>query len=94
VLAHPWGRGNHRVLDEPSLVELCDMGLAGLEVDHLDHDQRARSRLRSIANDLDLVPTGGSDYHGTGKTGVTVGSETTTPEDYARLLEQRKVLRR
>jgi predicted metal-dependent phosphoesterase TrpH len=43
---------------------LAGAGLAGLEVDHPDHDPGVREELRRLAADLDLVATGGSDFHG------------------------------
>jgi hypothetical protein len=87
VLAHPWGRGSGRVLDEATLAELAAAGLAGVEADHLDHDAPARARLHGLARNLDLVATGSSDYHGTGKVGHDLGVETTAPEALFRLLE-------
>lgn len=86
VLAHPWGRGSHTVLDEERIVALADAGLAGIEVDHSDHDEDARRRLRAIAHDLDLIVTGSSDHHGTGKAGHELGMWTTAPEQYERLV--------
>lgn len=88
VIAHPWGRGSAHVLDEPAIVALKEAGLAGLEVDHLDHAPHTRGRLREIAGRLDLVVTGSSDHHGTGKTGHDLGCETTAPAQLARILEQ------
>ncbi len=63
---------------------LARAGLAGLEVQHPDHDQAERSRLGALAADLDLVPTGGSDDHGS-LTGYRIGQETCAPESYGRL---------
>ncbi|MGA7688777.1 MAG: PHP domain-containing protein [Jiangellales bacterium] len=89
VIAHPWGRGSRRVLDDEALAELAEAGLVGLEVDHMDHDDAARAALRAIADRLDLVATGGSDYHGTGKHDVHLATDTTSPQAYAALLERR-----
>jgi predicted metal-dependent phosphoesterase TrpH len=87
VIAHPWGRGGLGRPDEAVLAALQAVGLAGIEVDHQDHDAATRERLRAIARDLGLVATGSSDYHGTGKTDHALGCNTTSPEDYARLME-------
>ncbi|EON24735.1 MULTISPECIES: PHP domain-containing protein [Nocardioides] len=87
VLAHPWGRGRAVVLPEARLSELRDAGLVGIEVDHQDHPPAARDALRAIARNLDLVVTGSSDHHGTGKTDHDLGCNTTAPEEYARLLD-------
>ena len=87
VVAHAWGRGSAHVLDEAAFVVLKEAGLAGIEVDHLDHDRLDRSRLRAIADRLDLIVTGSSDHHGTGKTGHDLGCETTTPEQLERIVD-------
>lgn len=87
VVAHPWGRGGLGRPDDQTLGELQAIGLAGIEVDHQDHDDRARDHLRAIARDLGLVITGSSDYHGSGKNDHELGCNTTAPEEYARLLE-------
>lgn len=86
VLAHPWGRSSRDVLTPEVVAELAGLGLAGVEVDHLDHDEDTRRRLRGLAAELDLVVTGSSDYHGTGKAGHALGCETTAPEEYERLV--------
>jgi 3',5'-nucleoside bisphosphate phosphatase len=86
VIAHPWSRGSRRVLTPEVLGELAAAGLTGVEVDHHDHDPATRSRLRAIADDVGLVVTGGSDYHGAGKADHDLGSETTDPEQFERLL--------
>ncbi len=87
VIAHPWGRHGREEPDEATLAELVGAGLSGLEVDHQDHDRRTRERLRSIARNLDLVATGSSDHHGTGKVDHELGCNTTAPEEFERLLE-------
>jgi predicted metal-dependent phosphoesterase TrpH len=85
VLAHPWSRASRDVLDEAALALLAQAGLVGLEVDHLDHDEATRHTLRVLARAVGLVVTGSSDYHGTGKAGVALGAETTSPEAFAAL---------
>ena len=86
VIAHPWGRRGGAVLDAAALAGLKDLGLAGIEVDHQDHDADMRARLRAIATDLDLVVTGSSDHHGLGKVDHDLGCNTTDPEQYERLV--------
>jgi predicted metal-dependent phosphoesterase TrpH len=85
VLAHPRSPG-YEIADEV-VVGLASAGLAGLEVFHPDHDQPERSRLTHLANALNLVITGGSDDHGAFGDG-DIGSETTPPEQYERLLSR------
>jgi hypothetical protein len=62
--------------------------LDGIEVDHPDHDSDARTTLRRIAEENDLIMTGSSDYHGTGKADHHLGINTTSPAAYARLRER------
>ena len=87
VIAHPWGRHERTTLDEAALASLAERGLAGLEVDHQDHDRGTRDRLRAVARNLGLVATGSSDHHGAGKVGHDLGCNTTDPDEFARLLE-------
>ena len=87
VLAHPWGRGREHILPVDLLETLArDHRLDGLEVDHQDHDADARRRLRRLSQRLDLLVTGSSDYHGTGKVDHDLGCNTTDPAVYAELL--------
>ncbi len=85
VLAHPWSRGSKRVLTKSRIASLKEAGLDGLEVDHNDHDQEDRAALGQIARELDLVRTGSSDYHGTGKIGFDLGCNTTARDQLDRL---------
>jgi hypothetical protein len=88
VVAHPWAsRYKHSALDEAGLADLREHGLAGIEVDHEDHDAAVREELAGIARTLGLVATGSSDYHGLGKTGHGLGCNTTAPDQFERLLE-------
>ncbi len=87
VIAHAWGRHDSELPDEATIAGFAEIGLSGLEVDHQDHSAGARERLRAIARNLDLVVTGSSDHHGTGKIDHDLGVHTTAPEEYDRLLE-------
>jgi predicted metal-dependent phosphoesterase TrpH len=79
VVAHPGSRSAADVLDDDAIAGLADVGLVGLEVDHRDHDEATRRRLRGLADDLGLLVTGASDFHGTGKQNRL--GENTTPEE-------------
>ena len=80
VIAHPWGRGREQLLPASVLQGLVrDHKLDGLEVDHQDHDSDIRRRLRALAENLGLLATGSSDYHGTGKLDHDLGCNTTDP---------------
>ncbi|MCA1984555.1 PHP domain-containing protein [Nocardioides nematodiphilus] len=88
VIAHPWGRTTRRTPSVEQLATFAARGLAGVEVDHQDHDAATRAELRAVAAELDLVATGSSDYHGTGKTGHPLGVNTTAAVELHRLLER------
>jgi 3',5'-nucleoside bisphosphate phosphatase len=88
VIAHPWSRGSHRVLTPNTFPLLKEAGLAGIEVDHNDHNPEARAGLRQIARELDFVQTGSSDYHGTGKINFDLGGNTTSREQFERLFDR------
>ncbi|CAM3490213.1 PHP domain-containing protein [Isoptericola cucumis] len=79
VLAHPGAGARGRVVTDETIADLAAAGLAGLEVDHRDHDDATRARLRGLARELGLFVTGSSDYHGTGKLN-RIGEHTTAPE--------------
>ncbi|WP_098462897.1 PHP domain-containing protein [Isoptericola jiangsuensis] len=79
VMAHPRAGRRGRVVTDDTIAELAAAGMAGLEVDHRDHDDVERSALRGLATDLGLLVTGSSDYHGTGKLN-RIGERTTAPE--------------
>jgi predicted metal-dependent phosphoesterase TrpH len=88
VIAHPWGRGRKAVLPPDVLAGLvADQGLEGFEVDHQDHDEATRAALRALAEQLGVLATGSSDYHGTGKVDHGLGVNVTNPETYATLLQ-------
>ncbi|HEY9293209.1 MAG TPA: PHP domain-containing protein [Microlunatus sp.] len=86
VIAHPWGRGREAALPPDYLQMLVsDHGLAGIEVDHQDHDAETRERLRKLADQLGVLITGSSDYHGTGKVDHDLGVNTTSPQALAEI---------
>jgi 3',5'-nucleoside bisphosphate phosphatase len=87
VFAHPLARKRGRVVEPSVIVELAAAGLAGVEVDHPDHDQKDRELLRALAAELGLVVTGSSDYHGTNKT-TPLAAETTARQALDALLDK------
>jgi len=69
VLAHPVFLKNDPLIDR-----FARDGLAGLEVYHSSHTPEAVERYEGIARRLHLLMTGGSDYHGDSKEGVSIGA--------------------
>lgn len=84
VLAHPLALKRGNCVSEGQIAELASAGLDGIEVDHMDHDAATRARLRGLAADLGLLPTGSSDYHGSRKS-CRLGEFTTDPEIYGEI---------
>ncbi|MGI5402736.1 PHP domain-containing protein [Streptomyces sp. CA-135486] len=84
VFAHPLAVQRGRTVPESAIAELAAAGLDGIEVDHMDHDEPTRARLRGLAADLGLLATGSSDYHGSRKT-CRLGEYTTDPEIYGEI---------
>ena len=67
VIAHPFASRRGQVLDASSFADLVGAGLNGIEVHHRDQNAEEQASLSAIARELNLVTTGSSDYHGTGK---------------------------
>jgi 3',5'-nucleoside bisphosphate phosphatase len=86
VLAHPgmWkGQGS---VPEELIEAMAEGGMAGLEVDHPDHDEAQRARYRELAGRLGVAITGASDCHGARYDPMRLGSETTEPRQFEALL--------
>lgn len=79
VMAHPRAGVRGRVVADGVIERMAAAGLAGLEVDHRDHDDAARAHLRDLAASLGLFVTGSSDYHGAGKPN-RLGEHVTDPQ--------------
>ncbi|MEU4141852.1 PHP domain-containing protein [Streptomyces parvulus] len=84
VFAHPAAVKRGRTVPESVIADLAAAGLDGIEIDHMDHDADTRARLRGVADQLGLLATGSSDYHGSRKTCV-LGQYTTDPEVYGEI---------
>ncbi|MDR3360608.1 MAG: PHP domain-containing protein [Bifidobacteriaceae bacterium] len=67
VFAHPGATARQRIVGDDGIVRMAGAGLAGLEVRHRDNPPEQQARLTRLAEQLGLVVTGSSDYHGAGK---------------------------
>jgi predicted metal-dependent phosphoesterase TrpH len=85
VFAHGMASRRGRIVGDAAIAAMADAGLAGLEVDHPDHNPDERAHLRGLAADLGLITTGSSDYHGTNKA-TPLGACGTDPEQFEALL--------
>ncbi len=74
VLAHPCSLGiNGRDLYQ-ELIRLKELGLDGMEVFYPEHSRAQTEQYAAMCRKLDLLPTGGSDFHGTVKPGIELGT--------------------
>lgn len=64
-----------------------DLGLSGLEVYYGSYKPRARRKWAALADELDLVATGGSDFHGDQKPNIPTPGIDMPPERAERLLD-------
>ena len=73
VLAHPFTL-NCTTIEQITLLlrELKEQGLQGLECLYSEHTPEQSSGYLTLAEKLDLLVTGGSDFHGRNKEGVEV----------------------
>ena len=67
VIAHPLASQRGRTISMDLFESLISAGLDGIEVDHRDHSEIEKSELLRFAIENELIVTGSSDYHGTGK---------------------------
>lgn len=82
VLAHPYTTNDIA----GTLKRLVPIGLRGLETYYAEYSAEQHQQLRTIADEWDLIPTGGSDYHGVGfRAGRVLGSAP-VPQDVAERL--------
>jgi hypothetical protein len=79
VIAHPVWHPKTPEGQEELIDLLVPLGLAGIEVDHPDHDPDTRARFRALANRKGLLTTGSSDYHGNDH-GGRIGENTTAAD--------------
>lgn len=74
AIAHPVRVGlPHDHTERDWLKAMQDAGLLALEVIHSEHDSTLRTWYRRLADELGLVPTGGSDFHGGVKPDIQLG---------------------
>lgn len=85
VLAHPASAGTRERLEA-----LRAQGLDGVEVKHPSHSPADTARLAALVKELDLVPSGGSDWHGAADGPRTIGMMQ-VPGEWLVLQEERLI---
>jgi len=83
VLAHPTFMNDM----EAGIASLKKEGLVGMEVYYAQYDDDTVRHLARLAREYDLIPCGGSDYHGLGNTGELLPGTLGPPEETVKLLE-------
>jgi hypothetical protein len=74
VWAHPLTPERFSSSDiRPALEELIDAGLGGIEAKYSRYSSEQRQNLSKLAKRMDIIATGGSDFHGTFKPNLVVG---------------------
>jgi len=84
VLAHPAYLGDM----EPHIAELKAAGLVGMEVYYARFSPETVKQLGRLAEKYDLIPCGGSDYHGLGNTGEVLPGVLGPPPSTVERLEE------
>ena len=84
VIAHPMASLRGRTVSVESFASYVAAGMDGIEVSHRDHTMDQKILLTKIAEDLGVLRTGSSDYHGNGKLNE-LGENTTEPDQWAAL---------
>ena len=83
VLAHPTFMNDM----EAGIASLKKEGLVGMEVYYAQYDDGTVRHLARLAREYDLIPCGGSDYHGLGNTGEPLPGTLGPPKETVKLLE-------
>ena len=89
VLAHPYTLRMEDAALSTFVGELAAAGLAGLECFRRDHDDAMREANLALCRRHDLVPTGGSDFHGTRDDEIgDVGPVPLPADSFAQLMQR------
>jgi predicted metal-dependent phosphoesterase TrpH len=89
VLAHPGASATRERLEA-----LASLGMDGVEVKHPSHSPQDTARIRTLADQLGLLPSGGSDWHGAPDGPRTIGMMHVPIEWLTRQDERIEALRR
>lgn len=74
ILAHPYSYKLSKTEIEDMLDDLIPAGLSGMECYYSTYDDGQMQELRNIAHTKNLLISGGSDFHGTVKPDISIGT--------------------
>ena len=83
VLAHPAYMNDM----DAGIANLAGIGLSGMEVHYANYRDDTIRQLARLAREYELIPCGGSDYHGLGNKGELLPGEKGPPMESVDLLE-------
>ncbi len=85
VIAHPYIINHGKSLGKEEIARLKDVGLKGVEVYQTKHNKKITKKYKKIAEELGLLITGGSDYHGENSPGILPGDTGMNQEELDQL---------
>lgn len=91
VLAHPLLYGLDDAQLNDLIQKLCEMGLDGIEAIYSLHSSEDEKYVMELAKKYNLKISGGSDYHGTNKPDISIGSGKGNLKIPYELLEQLEI---
>lgn len=88
VLAHPFTLNLVKDNLRAFIGGLARQGLQGIETFYPEHSRAQRKLFLEIAHEFGLIATGGTDYHGSGHNGMTLGASGLDKQGLAIFLER------
>ena len=74
AVAHPIRLGRHPGVADRLIGEMRGFGLRGIEAYHSDHGRQDVEQFLDLARRLGMAVTGGTDFHGSAKPGIALGT--------------------
>ena len=85
ILAHPKLISTNENFIEKLIIDLKNKGLDGIEVEYGSFTKEDMIKYSKLAKELNLLITGGSDFHGLNREGVDLGDGGINTENYLKL---------
>jgi predicted metal-dependent phosphoesterase TrpH len=92
VMAHPYQTRREGEQLRGLVAELKEAGLEGIEVRYSRHTPEQVAFYEELSREFDLVPTGGTDFHGRSKPEIALGTGTgdlQVPDSYLEEIDER-----
>ncbi|MGL4308564.1 MAG: PHP domain-containing protein, partial [Cetobacterium sp.] len=85
ILAHPKLISTNENFIEKLIIDLKNKGLDGIEAEYGSFTKKDMIKYSKLAKELNLLITGGSDFHGLNREGVDLGDGGINTENYLKL---------